>query len=563
MQHVLTPEAMEGYVAGFSSNDQELYRQHIPNDRAVAWLGRNIPLFDCPDKAIEEIYYFRWWTFRKHIKETPEGFVFTEFLPPVPWAGKCNTISCAAAHHFREGRWLHDARYLDNYARFWLRGGGEVRTCIETNRGYSFWIADSLLAQARVSGQFDLCLELLPDLIANYQGWESEQRDPNGLFWQCDDRDGMEYSISGKLAPNELGYRATINSYMYGDALAIAEIAERAGNTDCAGCFRGKADEIKRLTQAHLWDIEARFFKVLPRVERPTFSDARELHGYTPWYFNLPDPDKSVAWAQLMDPKGFFAPFGPTTAEQRHRAFRVIYMWKGCQWNGPSWPFSTSVTLTALANLLIDYQQDTLTRKDYFKILQIYTRSHRLRLDDGREVPWIDENLNPFTGDWLARTTKKRGLGSDAPGWADGAADATKLEERGKDYNHSTYCDLIINGLVGLRPQSDDRLSVAPLVPAEWDYFCLDNIRYHDRGLAIIYDRTGQRYQKGKGLHLYCDGERIAGGESCSRIDAVLPLRILAPGTHQETEPSPATLDSALERGRSAYDDRNGMNVDK
>ena len=511
-------DAMESYVATFNRHDQELYRQHIPNGLAAAWMGDNIPLFECPDKEIEEIYYFRWWTFRKHIKETPDGFVVTEFLPPVGWAGKHNTISCAAAHHYREGRWLRDARYLNDYARFWLRGGGEVRTRIETNRGYSFWIADSLLAQARVSGQFELCLDLLPDLIANYEGWEREQRDPNGLFWQRDDRDGMEYSIAGKLSPNELGYRATINSYMFGDALAISEIAARAGDAGCAERFRGKAAEIKRLTQEQLWDAEARFFKVLPRVENPTLSDARELHGYTPWYFNLPDQDKSAAWAQLMDPKGFFAPFGPTTAEQRHREFRVVYMWKGCQWNGPSWPFSTSVTLTALANLLNDYTQNTVTRKDYFDTLRIYARSHRLRLDDGREVPWIDENLNPFTGDWLTRTTKKRGLGTDSPGWADGAAEASKGEERGKDYNHSTYCDLIINGLVGLRPQSGERIVVSPLVPEDWDYFRLDRIRYHGRDLAVLYDRTGKKYQRGKGLRLFCDGREIAGADALSRI---------------------------------------------
>ncbi len=34
-----------------------------------------------------------------------------------------------------------------------------------------------------------------------------------------DDRDGMEYSISGKLAPNELGYRATIGGIRYGTEL--------------------------------------------------------------------------------------------------------------------------------------------------------------------------------------------------------------------------------------------------------------------------------------------------------------------------------------------------------
>ena len=98
----------------------------------------NIPLLDCPDKDIEETYYFRWWTFRKHIKQTPDGFVITEFLPTVGWAGKHNTISCAAGHHLHEGRWLHDPKYLDDYSTFWFRKGGAVRS-------YSFWAADSHL----------------------------------------------------------------------------------------------------------------------------------------------------------------------------------------------------------------------------------------------------------------------------------------------------------------------------------------------------------------------------------------------------------------------------------
>jgi hypothetical protein len=60
-------------------------------------------------------------------------------------------------------------------------------------------------------------------------------------------------------------------------------------------------------------------FKVLPRGEQVEKVDVRELRGYTPWYFNLPEPGKGceVAWKQLMDPKGFYAPYGPTTAEQR------------------------------------------------------------------------------------------------------------------------------------------------------------------------------------------------------------------------------------------------------
>jgi hypothetical protein len=79
------------------------------------------------------------------------------------------------------------------------------------------------------------------------------------------------------------------------------------------------------LTETILWDEKARFFKVRPRVPNPNLSDVRELHGYTPWYFNLPDADKSIAWSQLMDAQGFYAPFGPTTAEQRHPEYRIAY----------------------------------------------------------------------------------------------------------------------------------------------------------------------------------------------------------------------------------------------
>ena len=85
----------------------------------------------------------------------------------------------------------------------------------------------------------------------------------------------------------------------------------------------------------------------------------REEIGYTPWYFDLPDPGSGyeIAWKQLMDPQGFYAPYGPTTAERRHPEFQVPYEGDDCQWNGPSWPFATTITLRALANVLNGYKQ--------------------------------------------------------------------------------------------------------------------------------------------------------------------------------------------------------------
>ena len=132
-------------------------------------------------------------------------------------------------------------------------------------------------------------------------------------------------------------------------------------------------------------------------------------------------------------------------------------------------------------------------------------------------VPWIDENLNPMTGDWIARTRLKT--------WKNGTWDQSKGgEERGKDYNHSTYCDLIINGLIGLKPRADQMVEVNPLVPVgTWDYFCLDQISYHAHSLTILYDKTGQHYKRGKGLRVLVDGKPIAASESLRRITAPFP----------------------------------------
>lgn len=78
----------------------------IPDAEAWTWMERNVPLFACPDTDVDRTWYYRWWSFRKHIKQTPAGYVVTEFLRPVKHAGEYNTISCALGHHIAEGRWF-------------------------------------------------------------------------------------------------------------------------------------------------------------------------------------------------------------------------------------------------------------------------------------------------------------------------------------------------------------------------------------------------------------------------------------------------------------------------
>ncbi len=496
------PEAkVQAYIERFNADDTEWYRNCYDNAAAWDFLRDRIPRFECPDTTLETVYYFRWWTFRKHLRETPHGFVVTEFLPEVPWSRAYNTINCPAMHHFREGRWLRDSRYLFDYQAFWL--GDE-----SSPRQYSFPLATSLWEFFRVHGDFTPLAAALDRLTDNYRGWEAEYRTPGGLFRQTDNMDGMEVSIGGD------GWRATLNSYMYGDAVAIARIARLAGREELSREFSAKAETLRQLVLECLWDEEAAFFKVAREAEGYRLAAVRELHGFTPWYVELPPRGAGYerAWRELQDPRGFKAPYGPTTAEQRSPEFKLAYEGHECQWNGPSWPYATSVTLTALGNVLQDYPQSAVSAADFCEVLGGYARSHFRTLPDGRRVPWIDENLNPYTGEWISRTrlaSWENGTWSEAKGGV----------ERGKDYNHSTFNDLVIHDLVGLRPQAGGGLWCAPLLAAEnWTYCALENVRIQGCDVSVYWDQDGSRYRQGRGLRIVCDGRLVARSETLEKL---------------------------------------------
>lgn len=491
------PKVIESYVNQFNREDNELYKQDIPNCGASDFLRKNIPFFECPDKELEKTYYFRWWTYRKHIKKTPDGFVITEFLPDVPWAGKYNTISCAANHHFYEGRWLRNAEILSDYASFWFSGSGNPRL-------YSFGAADAIYNYYLIHNDKMLLADLYPKLKDNFAKWEEEKRDSTGMFWQVDDRDGMEMSVSGHLSEGGRGYRPTINSYMYGEAVALAKIASIVDRDMEARTYQKKADKLKGIINRRLWDKQADFYKVIPLNGKMEFSYARELLGYIPWFYNIPPDNYSIAWKQLFDSKGFEAAYGPTTVEQRCPDFKISYEGHECQWNGPSWPYLTSMTLAAMANYFNSYDSPIITKKDYLSLLNIYSNSHRILSVNNDTICWIDENINPYTGDWISRTRLKS--------WKNGTWDDSKGGvERGKDYNHSSFCNLIISGLMGVRPQEDGSIIINPLVPDGcWDYFCLDNVYCQGKTITIIFDKKGKKYGRGKGFIVYVDDKCLS-----------------------------------------------------
>ena len=492
------------------------------DNRDWDWYKANIPFLETPDADIDTTYYYRWEVVTKHLTygSPRSGYSYTEFIDRPFWSGAYGAISCPAGHQLYEVRWLHDHRYAQDYARYWLRTPGAQP------RNYSTWLADSVWAVQMAHGDEAFARDLLEDLVKNHEGWEKRQYVPEvGLFWQTGHDDGMEFNINSRQTKDILrgapSYRPSFNAYMYADAVAIAKIAQLAGNEKIAKQYEAKAASIKKLVQEKLWDPKRQFF--FPMFKNDEEKDGhvnkaltltyqtgqyagnehgRELIGYVPWQFNLPDANKGfeAAWKFLIDRNYFEANYGPTVTERHDPLFLVTD--HCCWWSGQSWPYATTQTLVAFANLLNNYQQKVVTPADYFKVLKTYTMTHR---KDGK--PYIAEGANPDTGSWKGYDNYNHS----------------------EHYFHSGYTDLIITGLIGLRPRADDIIEINPLVLSEgagaWPYFALVDVAYRGRMVSILWDKTGEKYKQGPGLHILVNGTKIASRATIGKLTAKMPVQ--------------------------------------
>ena len=543
------------------------------NDSA-SWAAESVPAFDCSDADITLAYWYRWRLFHLHMVKRPKRspgcgkpggcWVLTEFLQKVFWSGPHNTIVCPAGHHIMEGRWLRDPEVVDDYARFWFRGDG-------WRKQYTWWAAHALyqrsLLQHHSPGE-GVQAELFADLDAHYHSWLRTHYSPGGgcMFTSCH-ADGEENSAGLD------GCRPTINSVMYGEAAALAHIARALGNASRAAYFDAEAARWRRVLTSKLWSEELGFFvnlaQPVPRslhMEIRSYVKAnrgrevqtyfgclachrprtcppergwpngrqvtvRELMGLTsPWYFGaVPDGDAAqaatyaAAFRELDAPGGFGARWGPRTTERRHACYNFSNSAQ-CNWNGGSWPYETSKLGTALINLLQAYPpQPTVGRRAFDRMLRTYALSHtRAHVGFGRAPPHVDEDLHPDDGYWITR----RKLHGVAP-WAKAGGLGNRngkdwLRDRGTHYFHSTFNDLVLSGLVGLRAHAD-ALEVFPLALVPW--FCATRVRVRGSDYTVVWDAYGTRYPHGAGLHVWRDGKGVGSAAPLPPPDADgLPL---------------------------------------
>lgn len=411
------------------------------------FLKDNLPAFSCSDKNIEEIYYFRAYTFSKHIRKDENGkHVITEWLN-VPWENL--PISCAVGHHLSELKWFKNASQIGkDYIDYWCEN--QERLLV-----YNNWFVYAVWEYCFATGNMDFAYAKADKLEEYFLQFESMHKSRLGIYKGVDNYDGMELSISG------YGLRPTINSYVYANAFGLYKIYEYGKDFEKAEKYKAFAKDLKEKINQRLFIEDFYYnqpiglFEEMPRL-LPRFSNqnqdfnVKELIGYVPFYFGIAEKEHLIAWKYFSDKAVFSAPYGLTTADMSHPQFKYEFPHM-CLWNGPVWPYATSQTLTALAKTLREYKDLPIGKKEFCAALKTYAMSQYITLDSITR-PWIDEDLDGHTGEWLARNELIRGNRED--------------KERGKDYNHSTFIDLVLGGLCGMK-KDENGVSYASLADEE------------------------------------------------------------------------------------------------
>lgn len=510
-------------------------RGKTPLDSQVAeyrqWFDENAAFFACSDPTLEKMYQHRLYLLRKNLLDPKIGKLRNKAFSEGRWRSSWypNVISYGAGHQIREARWLRDhtiwSGHLQTFVENLKKNGvtpAQVKPNGPTDFQYTDWISSTAWDGFLVHPDRTFLGDIADRLAANVRGWQKTyDGDGDGLLW-VDSHwwTGMEWQPSFfafsdfKTDPKDRSQpekrekldRIDLTSYNFGNAVAVAKVYREIGKPEKAAEFDNLADKIRKAMLAKMWDEREQFF-YSKRNSDGAKADVKEVIGIYPFYFELPPPGQGFerAWSSIVDPEQFWTPWPVASTSKKCKAYSQDH-WptgpggSGCMWNGPTWPHANSIVLTAMANTLRNYPQPLpVTRERFWELFQSFTKAQFF--EQKIDYPWTGEFYNGDTGRW-------------------------KTAER--DYFHSTWLDILIPEIVGIRPRNDDTLVIDTLLPTDkLDYFILDGQHYRGHDITVVWDSPRNVHDflgdGRRGLDVYIDRKLVASAPGLQRIETPLP----------------------------------------
>ena len=308
------------------------------------WLLANIPFVDLPDQSVQDVYYYRTSVIKRHLKFGHEGhgWVFTEFIHPVSWASKLQTIPDSAGHHILEARWLRDPNYVKDLIELYTHAGVEAQSGIT----YTEFIHRAIYEHAQATGDVSFLTSQLDGMIKNFYLWNITVNNITGLYHRTPLSDAQEYSLPNYLVGGPAGqpmqnwldfdndfsviwlgpevYRPNFNAFMVAAAQSISEVATLSGNTGLAQLWNTTAANLYTKMENMLYSQDINFW--IDVVEGTNYQAVgRQLTGFYPYRFDIGTSQQMIQGLEAsLDSEGFVSAYGPTTLEQRNPYYTAL-----------------------------------------------------------------------------------------------------------------------------------------------------------------------------------------------------------------------------------------------
>jgi hypothetical protein len=158
--------------------------ENVDCSPGVVGVDEEYPAVECPDGEVEEMHYFRWWSFRSRRKDAAGS------RSPI-----FNSVRRGDSQHVAVAGPWPKATAADvcmwMITRLWFRGRTAGRRRFIAQQLDGGRVYDRYL----VNGDRQFIGALLEDLVADYRIWQEKQL--TNVCFGTDVRDGMEESISG------------------------------------------------------------------------------------------------------------------------------------------------------------------------------------------------------------------------------------------------------------------------------------------------------------------------------------------------------------------------------
>ena len=515
---------------GWSRKESSAFEQHLKEYNSFFEAA---PGFESSDAMLDTVWAYRWFILR-HCMSKPK---YGNLSHVTEYEGRSHKVSKAAFDrsgweftkliplstplHLTELRWHYDHETAHDIARGFFSTADEngiARWAYvhEYGTSYSNYMVWAVYRMYLVDADLEFVRELLPAMKRFVDGHikvYGNEKDALQIEYHHE-RTGKEYQPSywyfhrdaegnyPKDPKDKSTYtplkRVDRSIYHLLNLMGLAKLCALCGEEQAAEEYGSIAETLREEILEKMWDPETGFFYDLHYLTDEK-AMVKNIVGIYPYWAEITGEAQKNGMEYLFDPDHFAVGSAFASVSRECKAYRPAGGWlghflkgrDGCVWCGPSWPYTTSIALDAIARQ--SKANAHCYDMQFGKFLRQFCQEH-FRGNDLHK-PYLVEHYNAETGEHLSDDV---------------------------DYNHSYFLELVISHVCGIEVK-EHSIVIDP-VDIGLRYWKLTNIEVRGHRLSITYSKGKARPEKKlpSGLHVYVDGAEVFASEKLARTELKL-----------------------------------------